>query len=99
MTDSGDRLDWSRAKLHGPLLDKRTRPAVGDKTNPVLAPLVAACGGSGAVAPAVAAATHRRHVVCPRSYPAGTVTPRRATLVRVLRAGAGCTIVSANAHQ
>ena len=33
MTDSGDRLDWSRAKLHGPLLDKHGKWWRGQHTD------------------------------------------------------------------
>ena len=45
MTDSGDRLDWSRARLNGPLLDKHSTGGVGDKVSLLLGPMVAACGG------------------------------------------------------
>ena len=97
MTDSGDRLDWSRAKLHGPLLDKHSTGGVGDKTSLVLAPLVAACGG---VVPMVSGRGlgHTGGTLDKlEALPGYTVTPRRATLVRVLRE-AGCAIVGANAR-
>ena len=97
MTDSGDRIDWSRAKLHGPLLDKHSTGGVGDKTSLLLAPLVAACGG---VVPMVSGRGlgHTGGTLDKlEALPGYTVTPRRATLVRVLRE-AGCAIVGANAR-
>jgi thymidine phosphorylase len=45
MTHSGDVLDWSRAMLGGPILDKHSTGGVGDKVSLLLAPIVAACGG------------------------------------------------------
>ena len=45
MTRSGDVLDWSRAQLGGPVLDKHSSGGVGDKVSLLLAPIVAACGG------------------------------------------------------
>jgi thymidine phosphorylase len=45
MTRSGTVLDWSRADLGGPILDKHSTGGVGDKVSLVLAPVVAACGG------------------------------------------------------
>ncbi len=45
MTRSGDVLDWSRAELDGPILDKHSTGGVGDKVSLLLAPIVAACGG------------------------------------------------------
>ena len=45
MTHSGQVLDWPRAELGGPILDKHSTGGVGDKVSLVLAPLVAACGG------------------------------------------------------
>jgi thymidine phosphorylase len=45
MRDSGAVLDWSRAKLPGPVLDKHSTGGVGDKVSLMLAPIVAACGG------------------------------------------------------
>jgi thymidine phosphorylase len=44
MTRSGEVLDWSRADLHGPALDKHSTGGVGDKVSLILAPMVAACG-------------------------------------------------------
>jgi thymidine phosphorylase len=45
MRDSGAVLDWSRAQLPGPILDKHSTGGVGDKVSLILAPLIAACGG------------------------------------------------------
>ena len=45
MRDSGARLDWRDAGLHGPVLDKHSTGGVGDCTSLLLGPLVAACGG------------------------------------------------------
>ncbi len=45
MTRSGTVLDWSRADLGGPVLDKHSTGGVGDKVSLILAPVVAACGG------------------------------------------------------
>ena len=46
MRDSGTVLDWSRADLPGPALDKHSTGGVGDKVSLMLAPIVAACGGA-----------------------------------------------------
>ena len=46
MTHSGEVLDWSDAKLGGPVLDKHSSGGVGDKVSLMLAPMVAACGGA-----------------------------------------------------
>lgn len=97
MTDSGDRLDWSRARLNGPLLDKHSTGGVGDKVSLVLAPLVAACGG---VVPMVSGRGlgHTGGTLDKlQSLPGYTVTPRRSQLVRVLRE-AGCAIVGASSR-
>lgn len=97
MADSGDRLDWSRAKFNGPLLDKHSTGGVGDKTSLVLAPLVAACGG---VVPMVSGRGlgHTGGTLDKlEALPGYAVTPRRTTLVRVLRE-AGCAIVGASAR-
>ena len=45
MTHSGLVMDWSKANLNGPVLDKHSTGGVGDKVSLMLAPLVAACGG------------------------------------------------------
>lgn len=97
MTDSGDRLDWSRARLNGPLLDKHSTGGVGDKVSLVLAPIVAACGG---VVPMVSGRGlgHTGGTLDKlQALPGYTVTPRRAQLVRVLRE-AGCAIVGASSR-
>jgi thymidine phosphorylase len=46
MMRSGQVLDWSRAGLPGPALDKHSTGGVGDKVSLLLAPIVAACGGA-----------------------------------------------------
>lgn len=97
MTDSGDRLDWARARLHGPLIDKHSTGGVGDKTSLLLAPLVAACGG---VVPMVSGRGlgHTGGTLDKlEALPGYTTTPRRTTLVRVLRE-AGCAIVGASSR-
>lgn len=45
MAHSGITLDWSDAKLNGPVLDKHSTGGVGDKVSLMLAPIIAACGG------------------------------------------------------
>ena len=45
MTQSGRMMDWSKANLNGPILDKHSSGGVGDKISLMLAPIVAACGG------------------------------------------------------
>jgi thymidine phosphorylase len=97
MTDSGARLDWSRAKLHGPILDKHSTGGVGDKVSLVLAPIVAACGG---VVPMISGRGlgHTGGTLDKlASLPGYTVTPGRARLTQVLR-DAGCAIIGASAR-
>jgi thymidine phosphorylase len=97
MTDSGARLDWSRAKLHGPILDKHSTGGVGDKVSLVLAPIVAACGG---VVPMISGRGlgHTGGTLDKlASLPGYTIVPGRARLELVLR-DAGCAIVGASAR-
>jgi thymidine phosphorylase len=46
MAGSGRVIDWSRANLQGPVLDKHSTGGVGDNISLMLAPLIAACGGA-----------------------------------------------------
>jgi len=97
MTDSGTRLDWSRAKLQGPVLDKHSTGGVGDKVSLVLAPIVAACGG---VVPMISGRGlgHTGGTLDKlASLPGYTVAPGRTRLTQVLR-DAGCAIIGASAR-
>jgi len=46
MTRSGDVVDWSAARLSGPVLDKHSTGGVGDKVSLLLAPILADCGAA-----------------------------------------------------
>jgi thymidine phosphorylase len=97
MTHSGTVLDWSRAKLDGPIVDKHSTGGVGDKISLMLAPIVAACGG---VVPMISGRGlgHTGGTLDKMQSLAGyNVAPSRALLTRVLRE-AGCAIVGASAR-
>ncbi len=97
MTHSGTVLDWSRAKLDGPIIDKHSTGGVGDKVSLMLAPLVAACGG---VVPMISGRGlgHTGGTLDKMQSLAGyNVAPSRTLLTRVLRE-AGCAIVGASAR-
>ena len=97
MMHSGTVLDWSRAGLSGPIVDKHSTGGVGDKVSLMLAPIVAACGG---VVPMVSGRGlgHTGGTLDKMQSLAGyNVAPSRALLTRVLRE-AGCAIVGASAR-
>jgi thymidine phosphorylase len=95
MTGSGERLDWSAAKLNGPILDKHSTGGVGDKVSLVLAPIVAACGG---VVPMISGRGlgHTGGTLDKlASLPGYSTVVSRSRLTRVLR-DAGCAIIGAS---
>lgn len=97
MTASGTVLDWSRAALPGPVVDKHSTGGIGDKVSLLLAPIVAACGG---VLPMVSGRGlgHTGGTLDKlEALPGYTVAPPRRALLRVLRT-AGCAIVGASAR-
>lgn len=97
MTHSGDVLDWSAARLPGPIVDKHSTGGVGDKVSLMLAPIVAACGG---VVPMISGRGlgHTGGTLDKMQSLAGyDVAPSRARLTRALRE-AGCAIVGASAR-
>jgi thymidine phosphorylase len=97
MTQSGTVLDWSHAKLDGPIVDKHSTGGVGDKVSLMLAPIVAACGG---VVPMISGRGlgHTGGTLDKMQSLAGyDVAPSKALLTRVLR-DAGCAIVGASAR-
>ncbi len=97
MMHSGAVLDWSRAGLRGPVIDKHSTGGVGDKVSLMLAPIVAACGG---VVPMISGRGlgHTGGTLDKLQSLAGyNVAPSKALLTRVLRE-AGCAIVGASAR-
>ena len=97
MTRSGDVIDWSRAGLAGPIVDKHSTGGVGDKVSLILAPIVAACGG---VVPMISGRGlgHTGGTLDKLQSLSGyNVAPSRSLLTRVLR-DAGCAIVGASAR-
>ncbi len=97
MTQSGTVLDWSHARLDGPIVDKHSTGGVGDKVSLMLAPIVAACGG---IVPMISGRGlgHTGGTLDKMQSLAGyDVAPSRALLTRVLRE-AGCAIVGASAR-
>jgi thymidine phosphorylase len=97
MAHSGDVLDWSRAKLPGPVIDKHSTGGVGDKVSLMLAPIVAACG---AYVPMVSGRGlgHTGGTLDKlQSLTGYDIAPSRATFTRVLHE-AGCAIVGASAR-
>jgi len=96
MTHSGLVMDWSSAKLKGPILDKHSSGGVGDKISLMLAPLVAACGG---VVPMISGRGlgHTGGTLDKLgSIPGYNATPNVATLHHALQA-AGCAIIGQTA--
>jgi thymidine phosphorylase len=97
MTHSGAVLDWSRARLDGPIVDKHSTGGVGDKVSLMLAPIVSACG---AVVPMISGRGlgHTGGTLDKLQSLAGyDVAPSRTLLTRTLR-DAGCAIVGASAR-
>jgi len=97
MTHSGQVLDWSAARLSGPIVDKHSTGGVGDKVSLMLAPIVAACGG---VVPMISGRGlgHTGGTLDKMQSLAGyEVAPSRTRLTRTLRE-AGCAIVGASAR-
>ncbi len=95
MADSGERLQWADAGLHGPVLDKHSSGGVGDKLSLMLAPLLAACG---AVVPMISGRGlgHTGGTLDKlEALPGYATDPGRPRLLATLRA-AGCAIVGAS---
>ena len=96
MTHSGLVMDWSKANLSGPILDKHSSGGVGDKISLMLAPLVAACGG---VVPMISGRGlgHTGGTLDKLgSIPGYNATPDVDTLHHALQA-AGCAIIGQTA--
>lgn len=97
MTHSGLVMDWSTAKLSGPVLDKHSTGGVGDKVSLILAPIVAACGG---VVPMISGRGlgHTGGTLDKlASIPGYQCAPDLPTLHRALRS-AGCAIIGQTAE-
>src|ERR1700686_2706287 len=97
MTRSGDVLDWSDSGLGGPVLDKHSTGGVGDKVSLLLAPIVAACGGSVPMISGRGLGHTGGTLDKLESIPGYDVAPDPARLKSVV-AGAGCAIVGQTAR-
>ncbi len=97
MADSGARLSWAGAGLHGPVLDKHSTGGVGDKVSLILAPIVAACGGLVPMISGRGLGHTGGTLDKLEALPGYDVDPSRDRLLAALR-DAGCAIVGASAE-
>ena len=97
MTDSGRRIDWSGADLHGPVLDKHSSGGVGDKVSLVLAPMLAACGAHVPMISGRGLGHTGGTLDKLESIPGYTVSPGLERFRDVV-SDAGCAIVSADSN-
>ncbi len=97
MTRSGRVLDWSRARLPGPVVDKHSTGGVGDKVSLMLAPIVAACGACVPMVSGRGLGHTGGTLDKLQSLPGYGVAPSHGLLTRALRE-AGCAIVGASAR-
>ena len=97
MAHSGDRLDWSRSRLPGPVVDKHSTGGVGDKVSLMLAPIVAACGAAVPMVSGRGLGHTGGTLDKMQSFAGYDVAPSRAKLTRVLRE-AGCAIIGATSR-
>src|SRR3954453_20112860 len=94
MRDSGTVLDWR--DIDKPVLDKHSTGGVGDKVSLLLAPMVAACGGSVPMISGRGLGHTGGTLDKLQSIPGYDVAPDNAKL-RAAVAGAGCAIVGQTA--
>jgi thymidine phosphorylase len=94
MRDSGDVLDWDAGT---PILDKHSTGGVGDKVSLLLAPIVAACGGSVPMISGRGLGHTGGTLDKLQSIPGYDVAPDNAKL-RAAVASAGCAIVGQTAR-
>jgi len=97
MARSGALLDWSRADLPGPILDKHSSGGVGDKVSLMLAPIVAACGGFVPMVSGRGLGHTGGTLDKLQSIPGYQIAPDSAQLLHAL-SSAGCAIVGASAE-
>jgi thymidine phosphorylase len=93
MRDSGDVLEWSGDRI----LDKHSTGGVGDKVSLLLAPIVAACGGSVPMISGRGLGHTGGTLDKLQSIPGYDVAPDNAKL-RAAVANAGCAIVGQTAR-
>jgi thymidine phosphorylase len=96
MARSGTVLDWSDARLNGPVLDKHSTGGVGDKVSLILAPIMAACGGFVPMLSGRGLGHTGGTLDKLSAIPGYATQPDLATLRRVV-AQVGCAIVGATA--
>src|SRR3954449_9124341 len=94
MRDSGTVLRWDADR---PVLDKHSTGGVGDKVSLLLAPIVAACGGSVPMTPGRGLGHTGGTLDKLQSIPGYDVAPDNAKL-RAAVANAGCAIVGQTAR-